>query len=52
MPYTLSGYSRLENYRCSGFWLAVLNPQIFFPRFLTKLRPPKIILLADLLGFA
>ena len=31
MPYTLSGYSRLENYRCSGFWLSSIRPQA--PRF-------------------
>ena len=31
MAYTLSGYSRLENYRCSGFWLSSIGPQV--PRF-------------------
>ena len=55
MPYTLSGYSRLENYRCSGFWLSSIRPQaprFSPPRFLTKLKPPKIILLAAPSGFA
>ena len=42
LPYTLCGYSRLGNYRCSGFWLRSIRPQIFSPVFSLSSNPLKI----------